>query len=57
MDNAAVIPDFSFQAGVHVHYGETILHLLDGVPKQKDFPLSYTSRYWLLRSGAVNSAM
>jgi hypothetical protein len=35
---AAVIPDFPFKAGVHVNYGETVLHLRDGLPKQKDLP-------------------
>ena len=35
---AAVIPDFPFKAAVHVHYGETVLPIRDGVPKQKDVP-------------------
>ena len=35
---AAVIPDFRFQPGVHVNYGETVLHLRDGLPKQRDLP-------------------
>jgi hypothetical protein len=35
---AATIPDFPFQAGVHVHYQETVLHLHDGLPKFKDVP-------------------
>ena len=35
---AATIPDFSFSAGVHVHYQETVLHIKDGVPKMKDLP-------------------
>lgn len=35
---AAVIPDFPFQAGVHVHYQETRLPLRDGLPKLKDLP-------------------
>lgn len=35
---AAVIPDFPFEPGLHVNYGETVLHLHDGLPKQKDFP-------------------
>jgi hypothetical protein len=35
---AAVIPDFPFQPGVHVNYQETVLHIEDGVPKQKDLP-------------------
>ena len=35
---AATIPDFPFEAKVHVNYGETVLRLRDGLPKQKDFP-------------------
>ncbi len=35
---AAVIPDFPYQAGVHVHYQETKLHIKDGLPKMKDVP-------------------
>ena len=35
---AAVIPDFKFQPGVHVHYQETRLPLHDGLPKMKDIP-------------------
>jgi hypothetical protein len=35
---AAVIPDFPFEPMLHVNYGETVLHLRDGLPKQKDFP-------------------
>ncbi|MEP6790447.1 MAG: GFA family protein [Ramlibacter sp.] len=35
---AAVIPDFEYRPGVHVHYQETRLHLLDGLPKMKDLP-------------------
>lgn len=35
---AAVIPDLEFKPGVHVHYGETVLHIHDGVPKQQDMP-------------------
>jgi hypothetical protein len=35
---AAVIPDFPFKAGVHVHYQETALAIHDGVTKQKDIP-------------------
>ena len=35
---AAVIPDFPYQAGVHVHYQETVLHIKDGVLKLKDVP-------------------
>ena len=35
---AATIPELKFQPGLHVHYGETVLHLKDGLPKQKDMP-------------------
>ena len=35
---ASVIPDFRFEPGVHVNYGETVLHLYDGLPKQQDLP-------------------
>ncbi len=35
---AAVIPDFPYRAGVHVHYHETKLQIRDGLPKMKDLP-------------------
>ena len=35
---AAVIPELPFNAGVHVHYQETVLPIKDGVPKLKDLP-------------------
>lgn len=35
---AAVIPDLSFEPGVHVHYQESVLRISDGLPKQKDVP-------------------
>ena len=35
---AAVIPEFQHQAGVHVHYQETVLRMHDGVTKMKDLP-------------------
>ena len=35
---AAVISDFPYHAGVHVHYQETVLHIKDGLPKLKDVP-------------------
>jgi len=35
---AATIPAFPFKAGLHVNYGETVLRMKDGLPKQKDFP-------------------
>jgi hypothetical protein len=35
---AAVIPDFPYKPGIHVHYQETVLPLTDGLPKMKDIP-------------------
>ena len=35
---AAVIPQLSFQPGIHVHYQETVLRIPDGLPKMKDVP-------------------
>jgi hypothetical protein len=35
---AATIPDFPFKPGLHVHYGETVLKIKDGLPKQRDMP-------------------
>ena len=35
---AAVIPEFKFEPKLHVHYGETRLHIKDGLPKMKDMP-------------------
>jgi hypothetical protein len=35
---AAVIKDFPFEPGVHVHYQETVLNMRDGLPKMKDLP-------------------
>ncbi|MDB4975890.1 MAG: aldehyde-activating protein [Myxococcaceae bacterium] len=35
---AATIPSFPFVAALHVNYGETVLPIRDGLPKQKDFP-------------------
>ena len=35
---AAVIPEFPFKPGVHVHYQETVQHMKDGLPKLKDLP-------------------
>ncbi len=35
---AATIPDFPFQAAVHVNYQETKLPVRDGLPKMKDVP-------------------
>jgi hypothetical protein len=35
---AAVIPDLSFEPGLHVNYAETRLHIKDGLPKMQDMP-------------------
>lgn len=35
---AGVIPEFPYEAGVHVHYQETKLRIHDGLPKMKDLP-------------------
>ena len=35
---AAVIPSLRFEPGLHVHYGESVLRIRDGLPKQKDMP-------------------
>ena len=35
---AAVLKDFPFKPGVHVNYGETVMRIHDGLPKQKDLP-------------------
>lgn len=35
---AATIPTVQFEPMLHVNYEDTVLHLHDGLPKQKDFP-------------------
>jgi hypothetical protein len=35
---AATLPSLTFEPGVHVNYGETVLPMKDGLPKLKDFP-------------------
>jgi hypothetical protein len=35
---AAVIPDFPYEACVHVHYPESRLAMKDGLPKMQDLP-------------------
>lgn len=35
---AAVIPDYPYEAGVHVHYQESKLPIKDGITKFKDVP-------------------
>ena len=35
---AAVLPSFRFAPQLHVHYGEAVVRVHDGLPKQKDLP-------------------
>ena len=35
---AATIPNLAFKAALHVNYQQTVLPMLDGLPKHKDFP-------------------
>jgi len=35
---AAVIDDFPYEPGIHVHYQETKLRMKDGLPKMNDLP-------------------
>jgi hypothetical protein len=35
---AAVIPQLAFKPQLHVNYGESVLRLADGLPKQRDLP-------------------
>lgn len=35
---AAVIPELTFQPGIHVHYQESVLPIKDGLLKMKDVP-------------------
>jgi len=35
---AATIPSFPFKPALHVHYGESVLAIRDGLPKQRDLP-------------------
>ncbi len=35
---AAMLPELKFQPALHVSYGEKVLGIKDGLPKQKDFP-------------------
>jgi hypothetical protein len=38
---AATVPSVEFRPGVHVNYAETVLPMLDGLPKLKDFPKEF----------------
>jgi hypothetical protein len=31
-----MLPDLPFKPAVHLHYAETVLHIRDSLPKQKD---------------------
>jgi hypothetical protein len=35
---AAILPELAFKPGLHVNYGEKVLSVKDGLPKQKDMP-------------------
>ncbi len=38
---APIIKDFPFEPTMHVHYGERILSMPDGLPKYKDVPAEF----------------
>ena len=38
---AGSIPDLDFTPTLHVHYGEKVLAVTDGLPKFKDFPTDF----------------
>ncbi len=46
---AAVLPSLAFKPMVHVNYQESVLHIKDGLPKQKDFPKEMGGSGQLLR--------
>jgi hypothetical protein len=35
---SVVLPQLEFKPTMHVHYGEKVLAMRDGLPKFKDFP-------------------
>lgn len=35
---AAIIPDLTFEPALHVHYQESVLRIVDGLPKMRDVP-------------------
>jgi hypothetical protein len=39
--SSVVLPALSFQPSLHVHYGEKVLAMRDGLPKFKDFPKDF----------------
>jgi hypothetical protein len=38
---STVLPDLAFRPTMHVHYGEKVLAVRDGLPKFKDFPKEF----------------
>lgn len=46
---AAVVPSVEFKPALHVNYQETVLHIKDGLPKQKDVPKEMGGSGELLR--------
>jgi hypothetical protein len=38
---AGSIPTLRFEPTLHIHYGETVLRIKDGLPKQKDLPKEF----------------
>jgi hypothetical protein len=38
---SVVIPSFPFKPALHVHYGEKVLSVRDGLPKYKDMPKDF----------------
>jgi hypothetical protein len=38
---SVVLPEVAFQPAMHVHYGEKVLAMRDGLPKLKDFPKEF----------------
>jgi hypothetical protein len=39
--SSVVLPDLAFRPTMHVHYGEKVLAIRDGLPKFKDFPKEF----------------
>jgi len=37
---AAVLEDLEFKPGIHAHYRETVLGMMDGLPKFRDLPMA-----------------
>ena len=37
----AIIPGLAFVPSMHLNYGETALHLRDGLPKLRDYPKEF----------------